>query len=212
MMRKYAGPMLIGVMFAFTLAVYGMLPERIPIHWDIRGEVDGWAPRGAAFLGPVLSIGLWLILLVLPRLDPKRENYERFEDTYWLVATSILAFLAVVHVATLGVALGWPVDMPRVILASIGVLLIAMGNYMPRVRPNWWMGIRTPWTLENERVWRDTHRLGGKTFVGAGLLALVASFLPPERAFYVFMPGVALAALVPFVYSYVVWRREQRRV
>jgi uncharacterized membrane protein len=210
MRRKYLGPLLIGAMVVFTLVAFPFLPERIPTHWNIRGAVDGWSSRWpGAFFVPAMALGLWLLLQLLPRLDPRRENYERFEDTYWLVIGVLIGFLALVQLLSLGSALGWPVDAPRMIIGAVGILLVALGNSLPRIRSNWWMGIRTPWTLENERVWRETHRLGGKTFVAAGLITILAAFLPGPIAFWVVMPAIMAAGFIPLVYSYVIWRRER---
>lgn len=162
-----------------------------------------------AFLMPAFGLGLWLLFRVLPRLDPRRANYERFEPTYWTVANVVLVFLALVHVLSLGTALGWSIDVPRVILVALGSLFVALGNYLPRVKPNWSMGIRTPWTLDSDQVWRNTHRLGGKTFVAAGLVTIGVALLSPQRGFALMFAALVLAALVPLVYSYLAWRRER---
>jgi uncharacterized membrane protein len=213
MTRKTFGPVLVGAMALFTLAVYPLLPDRIPVHWNLWGEVDGWTGKWpGAFVAPALALGVWLLLQVLPKVDPRRRNYERFQETYWVVVNMVIGFIGLVHVLSLGTALGWPIGVPRVILVLVGVLFVALGNYLPRLRPNWWMGIRTPWTLENDRVWRDTHRLGGKTFVAAGLVMMVSAFLPPAFATVALVAAMVLGAGVPLVYSYVLWRREQRRV
>jgi uncharacterized membrane protein len=213
MTRKTIGPVLVGAMALFTLAVYPLLPDRIPVHWNLWGEVDGWTGKWpGAFVAPALALGVWLLLQVLPKVDPRRRNYERFQETYWVVVNMVIGFIGLVHVLSLGTALGWPIGVPRVILVLVGVLFVALGNYLPRLRPNWWMGIRTPWTLENDRVWRDTHRLGGKTFVAAGLVMMVSAFLPPAFATVALVAAMVLGAGVPLVYSYVLWRREQRRV
>lgn len=212
MTRKFLGPVLVGAMALFSLAVYAQLPERIPVHWSLSGEVDGWTGKWpGAFMAPGLALGIWLLLQVLPKLDPRRRNYERFQETYWVLVNVIIGFIGLVHVLSLGTALGWPIGVPRVILVLVGMLFVALGNYLPRLRPNWWMGIRTPWTLENDRVWRDTHRLGGKTFVAAGLVMMISAFLPPALALAALVGAMVLGAGVPLVYSYVLWRREQRR-
>lgn len=210
MTKRYFGAVVVVAMVLFTLVVWSQLPERIPIHWNIRGEVDGWAGKWpGAFLLPALGLGMWLLFRVLPRIDPRRVNYERFEPTYWTLANVVLVFFALVHVLSLGTALGWSIDAPRVILVALGSLFVALGNYLPRVKPNWWMGIRTPWTLDSDQVWRDTHRLGGKMFVAAGLATIAAALLSPQRGFGLMFAALVLAAMVPLVYSYVAWRRER---
>jgi uncharacterized membrane protein len=100
------------------------------------------------------------------------------------------------------------VDLPRAVIVGMGLFLAALGNYLPRIRSNWWLGIRTPWTLESERVWRETHRVGGRMFVGAGLLAAIAGFLPDPFCPAIPIAALAVATLVSVAYSYVAFRRE----
>lgn len=211
MTRRWLAPVVIGGMLLFTAIVYASLPEQVPTHWSVRGEVDGWSSRRwGAVMAPLLALGIWLILPALRRLDPRRRNYDRFDGTFWLVVNVIVLFLGVVHVISLGTALGWDFNGTRVMLASLGLVFIGLGNYLPRLRSNWWMGIRTPWTLESEAVWRATHRLAGYTFVVGGVVALVALLLPEPWAFGVAVTAMAAAGLVPAFYSYVAYRRERR--
>lgn len=210
MKSRYFGAVAVAVMVLFTLVVWGQLPERLPSHWNARGEVDGWTGKGpGVFLLPAVTLGLWLLFQVLPRIDPRAKNYERFAPTYWTLANVALLFMALLHVLVLGAALGWPIDVSRVMLVALGALFVALGNYLPRIKPNWWMGIRTPWTLDNDQVWRETHRLGGKTFVAAGLITVAVGLLSPQRGFTLMIASLVLAAVVPLVYSYLAWRRER---
>jgi uncharacterized membrane protein len=157
-----------------------------------------------------MAVVVWLLLPLLRRVDPRRRNYDRFEPTFWLVVNVIVLFLAVVHVLTLGAALGWGLDMTRALLALVGLMFAGLGNYLPRLRSNWWMGIRTPWTLESDAVWRATHRLAGHTFVIAGLVAMGAALWPGSLAFVVALGAMMLGAFIPAIYSYFAWRREGR--
>lgn len=209
MNRRWLGPVLLVAMWGFALAVYPRLPDTIPIHWNASGEVDGWAGKWPMAFGlPATATGVWLLLLFLPRIDPRRESYDRFRDTYWLVVNLVVLFLAGLEVATLGVPLGLEVDVAAVTIASLGILFVVLGNYLPRVRPNWWMGVRTPWTLSNDRVWRETHRLAGRTFVLGGIALVVAALLPAEVHLSVLAGVVPLTVLVPVVHSYRLWKRE----
>jgi uncharacterized membrane protein len=213
MSRRWIGPLVIGLMVAFALAVYGRLPERIPTHFGLSGEPDGWTARfPGAFLAPAMAAGVYLLLIALRRIDPRRRNYERFDETWWVLLNLIALLMTALHVLSLGFALGWPIDMGRAVTVTVGLLFAGLGNWMPRLRSNWWMGIRTPWTLESEEVWRETHRVGGWAFVAAGLLVVVAGLLlaPEPRAWSV---GIAFGAavVVPLVYSYVAYRRVRRR-
>ena len=214
MSRRWIGPVLIGLMIAFALAVYGRLPEQVPTHFGLSGEPDGWTPRfPGAFLMPVLAGGVYLLLIVLRRIDPRGANYSRFEETWWVFLNVIALLMTAIHVLSLGFAIGWPIDMARAVTVTVGLLFVGLGNYMPRLRSNWWMGIRTPWTLESEEVWRETHRVGGWAFVAAGLLVVLAGLLlePGPRAW---ASGIAFgtAIVIPLVYSYVAYRRLRRDV
>jgi uncharacterized membrane protein len=213
MSRKWIGPVLIVIAAVAVALIYGRLPEQVPTHWNFRGEVDDYGPRFPfAFLGPLMSAGLWILLPVLRRVDPRRRNYERFDDTFWLLLNVLTIGMLYLHGLTLAVALGYDVNVSRGMLFGLGLLFAGLGNYLPRLRSNWWMGIRTPWTLESEEVWRRTHRLGGRTFVMGGLLCMLAAMLPWRVAPWLAMAGLILAGLVPVIYSYVIWRQERQRL
>lgn len=209
MKTRWLAPVAIVAMWAFALAVYGRLPERVPVHWNLGGEVDGWGPRfPAAFLMPLVAMGTVALVAVLPWLDPRRRNFERFRDELRLITNVLVLFFAWLEAMSLGAALGWPIDVTAATLAGTGLLFVAVGNYLPRVRSNWWVGIRTPWTLDSDRVWRETHRVGGRCFVAGGLATVVAALLPHPVRPWLAIAALGLASLVPIVYSYLAWRRE----
>jgi uncharacterized membrane protein len=209
MKRRWVGPAVAAAMWAFALAVYARLPRALPTHWDLGGEVDGWMdkPWGAVLL-PVIATSLVAGLHLVRRVDPRRENIERFPDDWHLMVNLLVVFFAGVEVATLGYALGWPIDISRVMLPLVGLVLVAVGNYLPRIRSNWFMGIRTPWTLSSERVWRATHRVGGRTFVIGGLALALGALLPARARPWLLFPAIAVMVVVPIVYSWAAWRRE----
>ncbi|MEJ2678297.1 MAG: SdpI family protein [Gemmatimonadota bacterium] len=210
MTRRWLGPLVLAASLVFAVVVFPSLPARIPTHWNIHGQVDGWMARWpGAFLLPVVGGAVWLLLFGLRRIDPRRSHYERFNQTYWLILNIMSVYFALFTVLSLGVALGWPIDMTRAVLLIVAVLFIALGNYLPRIRSNWWIGIRTPWTLESEEVWRKTHRLGGRLFVIGGLVAVVGAVLPPPFQAWVAIAGLLLAGLIPVVYSYFAFRRSR---
>jgi uncharacterized membrane protein len=208
MKNRGIAPLLLAAMWGFALAAYSRLPESIPIHWDLHGEVNGWGGRGAAFLVPAIATGVALLMVVLPGIDPRRDNVEKSRDEMWRFVNVMLLFMAWVEAIALGAALGWRVDMQRAVLGGVGVLLMVLGNYLPRIRSNWFFGIRTPWTLTSERVWRETHRVGGRAFVAAGVVVALAMFAPASIAEVVVVAAVGAAVVVPTAYSYLAWRRE----
>ncbi len=210
MRSRWLGPLVVAAMLVFLALAWPHLPARMAVHWNADFQVDRWGRRlPAAGSFPAMALAFWLLLPLLRRLDPRRANYERFDATFWIVVNLLVLLLAGMEVAVVGFNLGWPVDMQRVVLGLLGLLFMAIGNYMPRVRSNWWMGIRTPWTLSSDAVWRETHRVGGRTFVLGGLVTIVAAFLPRAVAPWVALMGLVVGGFVPVVYSYVLWRREQ---
>ena len=208
-MRKLVAPFFILGAIAFSIAVWSRLPERMPVHWGLNGQVDRYGSRlEAAFFFPAMMLLVWLLLRFLPRIDPRRANYAKFADTYDLLVNSFVALFAVMHVALLGAALGWPVSMERVVPALIGVQFIILGNVLPRARPNWWFGIRTPWTLSNDRVWMRTHRVAGYLLAGAGVVLLAGAALPGPWTFALGVVAAIAAGFGSLVYSYFAWKQE----
>jgi uncharacterized membrane protein len=211
-MRKWYPWLLVGIAFGFSIAVYGRLPERIPTHWDARGVVNGDTARAwGAWLMPTVLLIMAILLPRLPAIDPFRANYEKFRPTYDLVVAGVATMITALHVAMLGVGLGWPISMERLTPLLAGGLFILIGNVMPRARPNWLFGIRTPWTLTNDRVWERTHRLGGYLFVIAGILIALSGFLRPAMQMPVFIATITVAAIIPLAYSYFAWKQETSR-
>ena len=211
-MRRWFGLVVLVAATVFTVVVYGDLPDRMPTHWNFRGEVDGWSGRAmGAFMLPAIGLAIWLGLRFMPRIDPRRQNYDKFRGTYDLVANAIVTFMALIHVVVLGAALGWPISPSRMIAGGVGILLIVLGNVLPRARPTWFFGIRTPWTLTNDRVWERTHRLGGYLFVAAGLLFLVFALFPTALPTATVPAAIAGVVLITVVYSFVAWKQETSR-
>jgi uncharacterized membrane protein len=210
-MRKWYPWLLAGLAFGFSAAMFSRLPDQIPTHWDARGQVNDYTSRAwGVWLMPVILLAMAIILPRLPEIDPRRENYEKFRPSYDLVIDAVMTLLAVMHVMMLGAALGWAVHMERVAPLLVGVMLAVIGNVLPRARPNWLFGIRTPWTLTNDRVWERTHRLGGLLFVVAGILLAISAFAIPSAFLPAIIVCVSLAAIIPVVYSYFAWRQETR--
>jgi uncharacterized membrane protein len=210
-MRKWYPAIVIGLAFLFSAVVYGRLPERVPVHWNLAGKVDRLGGRlEAAFLLPVLALALWGVMRVLPRIDPRRKNYERFEGTYDFLVNALVTGFVVFHVIIMGKALGWPLPLDRVVPAVLGLFLIAIGNVLPRARSNWWIGVRTPWTLSSEHVWARTNRMTGYLLMGIGVALLIAAALAIPWTLRIGAIGAAAIAAWSIVYSYWLWRKEKR--
>lgn len=208
-MRKWYPAALIAMGLAASAVVYPRLPARVPIHWNLHGQVDGWAgPLRASVLLPTLSLAVWVLLVALPRIDPRRENYAKFRGSYDLVVAATVTLLVGVHMLVLAAGLGVSVPVMRIVPVAIGGLMLVLGNVLPRARPNWWFGIRTPWTLSNDRVWQRTHRVGGYLMMLSGAVLLVSALVPSSAARIAGVGGVLVASLVSYVYSYFAWKQE----
>jgi uncharacterized membrane protein len=208
-MRKSLPFILIAVALAASLWTWPRLPDTLPTHWDSSGRVDGTSSKPfALFLIPSIAAAVAVALRLLPGIDPRQANYEKFRSSYDLMVTLTVATLVAIHLATIASALGWPIPVTKVVAASVGVLLVAIGNFLPRARPNFFFGIRTPWTLSSDSVWMRTHRVGGYALVAGGLLQIVVA-LVGESAAGIWPVAIILAISIGLVaYSYLLWRRE----
>ena len=211
MRRRLPGLLVNAALLVLTAALFPRLAEQVPTHWNMHGEVDGTMPRfPGAFLAPVIGIALCILLPLLRRIDPRSRSYDRFDGTFNIVVNAVALLMSAVQIMTLAVALGYELDVTRWMMVGSGVLFVVLGNYMPRIRSNWWMGIRTPWTLESEEVWRRTHRFGGRAFVAGGVITVAASLMLGGAGAYISLAAMMAAGLAPVVYSYVVWRGVRR--
>jgi uncharacterized membrane protein len=211
-MRKWYPVLVIALAFATSIVAYGHLPDPMPTHWNLHGEVDGYSGRFVgAFLLPLIMIGIAALIPVLPKIDPRGNNYQKFDTAYFTIMNATITLMFVIHLFALAAALGIGISMSRMIPAAIGVLLIVIGNVLPRVRSNWMVGIRNPWTLSSDRVWERTHRVGGYMMLALGALLVVCGpFAPPKTTFVLILAGVIAVALGITAYSYVIWTREKR--
>jgi len=194
--------------------VFPSLPARVPIHWNIQGQVDGYgSPLFATLFVPAIMTALLVLFAALPWLSPKQFETDTFRDTYGFIAFVIMAFVGYVHGLTLWSALGHRIDVLRALLAGMLLMFALMGNVMGKVRRNFWVGVRTPWTLANDRVWNDTHRLAGRLFVGAALICGPLLFLPVpvEALLIIVVLAILHAAIIPAAYSAVHYKSLQAR-
>ena len=198
-------PILVG------LLLWNRLPEQLPNHWNINGQIDGWMPKAySVFLLPCLLALGQLVLSFVTFADPKRRNIHRKPLLVVLWIIPVLSFF--LNSAIYLVALGVRCDVPALILTLIGVLFIFIGNYLPKLRQNYTVGIKLPWTLADEDNWARTHRLGGKLFVSCGLLTLViaaiSGLIGDTASFIIFLVLTVISALVPSIYSYLLFHRK----
>ena len=193
----------------FSAWVYPRLPAEVVTHWGLDGQPNGWSSRLVACLvTPGIGMLLAALFAVIPRIDPRRESWAAHGQTYQLVVNGALILVAGMQVLVLGQALGWGVPIPRMMVAAVGGLFVLLGYLMPSMRPNWFMGIRTPWTLSSDTVWRKTHLVGRTCFMLAGLLLISTSLFSSRVAVGLILVAVGAAAFTPVVYSWVAWKAE----
>jgi len=194
----------------FSVWAYGRLPGQVITHWGIDGRPDGWAsPLAAAMIIPAVGLALALIFLALPRIDPRREAYRTPSSPYWVIANAVLALLAVLHILVLGHGLGWAVNALAAVTVGVGGLFVLIGALMPKMKPSWFMGIRTPWTLSDDGIWEATHRFGGRLFMAAGVVIALSSVVEGNWWLVGAMAVAATLALVPVGYSWWLWQKQQ---
>lgn len=198
------------VIVILSVLVYPYLPERMATHWNLEGEVDGYSSRliGTILL-PLTAPALYLLMVVMPVFDPRRENYPKFIKGYRLFRLWFVLFLAGLHLLSLGFNLGFSTNIGQAVTLGVGIFFALIGNFFPQIRHNYFFGIKTPWTLASEQVWRKTHRLGGKLFFGSGLLLMFSIFLPDKPRFWLLMFLLLGSSLVTIVYSYAIFRKEK---
>lgn len=193
-----------------SLYFYRHFPGQVPIHWNLAGQVDGWSGPGfAAFFLPALIAGLYLLFLALPRLDPQRERYAEFSKAYHVFKNSFVGLMAALYFLTGLSGLGYDLPIAAIVPSLIGLLFILIGNYMAKLKLNWFIGARTPWTLSSETVWNKTNRLAGKLFVLGGLLMVAEAVAPLKLRLPLLLIIVTSISLVPIIYSYLLYRQEQ---
>jgi len=191
---------------------YSNFPQKVPIHWNISGEPDNWGSKTvAAFLFPGIMIGMYLLFLALPLLDPKRERYAQFRKVYHVFKDILILFMVAIYFISSLSSVGYNISIELWIPFLVGLLFIVLGNYMGKIKPNWFMGIRTPWTLSSEEVWNKTHRLGGKIFILGGILMASMGFLPIVWRMPLFFIIIALMVFGTFVYSYLAYLQEKKK-
>lgn len=199
---------LIAIGTAIGAYVYPSLPEQVASHWGADGQVNGSMGKfWGVFLLPVIMIFLAALLYWLPSIDPKKKNVASFRKTYNGVIVGIIAFLFYIYALTILWNTGFVFDMNIAIGIPIAALWYLLGLALPKTEQNWFMGIRTPWTLESKRVWKETHEFGGKLFRLSAMAALVGIFFPNMLLWFVLVP-IIFSSLATVVYSYISYQHE----
>lgn len=186
-------------------------PELVASHWNFRGEADGYSSRlFASFFFPGLIIGLYILFLLLPNFDPERNRYAEFAKTYDVFRHLIVGVFAIIFIATGIYNIGYHINIGITVATVIGLMMIVLGKYLGKIKKNWFMGIRTPWTMSSEIVWNKTHQVGGVLFMIFGIVIIAAPFLPETIALILFFGYTIVMLAGTFGYSYWLFRQENK--
>lgn len=194
------------------ILLWNQLPEQMASHWDVNDQVNGYMPKfWGLFLMPLVTLGMLALFLVIPEIDPLKTNIAQFREAFNLFIALIIGFMIYVHGLTLAWSLGYHnFKMSMALLPFMGLLFIAIGFMLRKAKRNFFIGIRTPWTLSSDRVWDETHRLGAILFMASGALAVIGGFFGGMVAFWMLFVPLIGSTLFLLVYSYVLYRRETK--
>lgn len=208
--KSFAGTLFILLIvclpLVYTASIYQSLPETIPLHFDINGKADGFGPKSklwfVVILMAVVSAVVYLLVNNLPKIDPKKTAGQA-PGLYHKIALVIVIFLCALSIIIIHSSASADFSINKLLLPLMGLMFTLLGNYMYSIKPNYFIGFRTPWTLESEDNWRKTHQLVGKLWVPGGLLVTITSLLLPAKAgFVVFMAIICIITIIPLVFSY----------
>lgn len=190
--------------------LYPHMPARVATHWGVDGQPNGYSPRfWAAAMWPILILGLAVLTVALPRISPKRFEMESFAGVYCALMLAIQGVMLVLGITAMLAGAGHAVPMATIAPLGVGVLLMVLGNYMGKLRRNFFIGIKTPWTLASEAVWERTHRLAGWLYVLAGVAMVVLGLAGAMSGWS--LAAVVIVVLIPAIYSYFIYRRLEGR-
>ena len=208
-MKKSTIIILFIILISFSIGIYfySQMPERIASHWNIKGEVDGYMPKfWGLFLMPIISLSMFFLFLIIPKIDPLKANIEKFRKHFDMFIVIFVVFLFYVYLLTVFWNIGIKFNMIQFLAPAFGVLFLCCGEMIGKAKRNWFIGIRNPWTLSNEKVWEKTHEVGGKLFKIAGFIAFGGAILPDIARFLILFPVLFFVLYINF-YSYFEYKK-----
>jgi len=192
------------------IALWSQLPDPMASHWDVNDQVNGYMSKfWGVFLMPLMTTGLFMLFLAIPNIDPLKANIAQFRETFNLFIALFVGFMVYIYILTLLWNLGYTgFNMSNAMLPALGVLYFFIGYMLRKAKRNFFIGIRTPWTLSSDRVWDETHRVGSVLFMIAGALAFLGAFVGSKAAIWFVMVPILASVLITLVYSYLLYQRE----
>ncbi len=201
--------LLAGFGLLLSVMFWGRVPDPMPIHWNEHGQPDGFGSRTfGLLLMPALTLGLPVLIAALTKIDPRRAHTSRSSNALGMILGGMAAFMFAMHGAIIKAAISETMTLDAgFVILLVGALFVIVGNALPKFGSNYFMGVRTPWTLQSEKVWIKTHQLAGKLFVAGGLLIVLTGLLLPVKLLFPIMLGLTLVvSLTPVVYSWWVYK------
>lgn len=195
--------------YIYLITIWNELPDIVPTHFNLAGEADGWSSKQfLIFLPGSLGIGMYFLWLVLPKMDPK-HNLSLEDNKYYGIRFMMAVFFSILTTYILYTSLAGKISNTPILFGFIGGLFAVLGNYFKDMKPNYYIGIRTPWTLEDERVWYNTHRFGSKVWIFGGITLLFSSILIKNKDIFFpfFILSTLLITFIPIIYSYIDYKR-----
>ena len=189
------------------LIVYPMIPEQIPVHWGIDGQVNRYGDKWMIFQSPMISALLLLYFIIAPKIDPFAKNFGKMHKAYGITTIVVALIMLITFIVMVLAAFDISVSATNIITAAIGIMFIFIGNYLPQAKRNFFMGIRLPWTLLNDEVWAKTHRFGGIVFVIVGFLFLLGMIFPVPYNVWVPIGGCFLMLPILIAYSFMTYKK-----
>ena len=210
-MKKINLAIIIIILFSFCLATYfyPSMPAKMASHWNAAGEVDGYMSKcWALYLMPSITVLMYLMFLVIPKIDPLKKNIEKFRPYFdWFILMMVM-FLFYIYLLTIAANLEYAFNMTTMMLPAMGVLFVYISLLLKHAKRNWFIGIRTPWTLSSDRVWEKTHKLGSKLFMIAGIAIFLSVFVQ-QWTIWITIVSAIIAGLYPVVYSYFEYQKNK---
>ncbi|WBX67954.1 SdpI family protein [Tenacibaculum dicentrarchi] len=194
---------IVSLPFIYLAYIWNELPEKVPMHWNIKGEIDRFGEKSELLLIPILlPLLIYIIFLIVPKIDPKNK-ISKMGNKYQHIKILLTTFMSILALFIIYTAKNQSFANPNYIVLLIGILYIILGNYFKTIKANYFIGIRTPWTLENEIVWKETHKLGGKMWFVGGIIVVISSLiLEKQLNFTLFMIITGIITIIPIAFSY----------
>lgn len=194
-----------------ALVAHPLLPQVVISHWNAQGVADGWSSRNFhTIFFPALIAFIYLVLNITPAIDPNKKRYQEFFKTYLIIRNTLLFSLLVIFTGATYVNLGHKLNIGGLTGGTIGLLFIVMGNYLGKVKKNWFVGIKNPWTLSSDNVWNRTHRLSGKLFVIFGFIMIALPWLNSKLVMPTIIAGSIILVASLTIFSYIIFKKEQK--